>query len=93
MNTLPYNISKYPKLMRIQAVLQSALWLNMFPKKNGVSDTLSPHCIIRGRSVDFKIHCRITFEAYCQVNDNPRRLNSSVARTTGAIALGPSGNL
>ena len=92
-NTLPYNISKYPKVMRIQAVLQSILRLNMFPKKNGVSDTLSPHCIFRDRSVDYKIHCRVTFGAYCQVNDEPRRLNSSVARATGAIALGPSGNL
>ena len=79
--------------MRIQAVLQSALWLNMFPKKNGVSDTLSPHCIVGGRSVDYKIHCRVTFGTYCQVNDEPRRLNSSVARAAGAIVLGPSGNL
>ena len=74
--------------MRIQGVLQSVLWLNMFPKKNGVSDTISPHCIVRGRSVDYKIHCSVTFGAYCQVNDESRRLNSSVTRTTGAMALG-----
>ena len=92
-NTLPYNISKYSKSMRIQAVLQSVLWLNIFPKKHGVLDTLNPHCIVRGRSVDYKIHYMVTFGAYCQVNDEPRRLNSSVARTTGAISLGPSGNL
>ena len=92
-NTLLYNISKYTKLMRIQAVLQPMLWLNMFPKKNGVSDTLSPYCIVRGRSVDCKIQCRVAFGAYYHVNDEPRRLNSSVARTTGVIALGPSVNL
>ena len=92
-NTLLFNISKYPKLMRIQAVLKSVLWLNMLPKKNGVSDTLNPHCLVRGRSVDYKVHCMVTFGAYCQVNDEPRRLNSSVARTTGAIAMGPSGYL
>ena len=65
----------------------------MFPKKNGVSNTLSLHCLDRGRNVDYKIHCMVTFGAYCQVNDEPRRLNSSVTRTTEAIALGPSGNL
>ena len=35
----------------------------------------------------------VTFGAYCQANNEPRRLNSSVNRTTGAISLGPSGNL
>ena len=53
----------------------------------------SQSTIIRGRSVDCTIYCKVTFGAYCQVNDESKRLNSSVARTTGAIALGPSGNL
>ena len=55
----------------------------MFPKKNGVSNTLSVHCLVRGRNIDYKIHCMVTFGAYCQVNDEPRRLNSSVNRTSG----------
>ena len=65
----------------------------MFSKNNEVFDTLRPQCLIRGRSVDYKIYYKVDVGAYCQVNDEPRRLNSSVARTTGSISLGSSGNL
>ena len=51
--TLPYKVSKLPKLFKIQSVLQSVLWLNIIPRRDGVSKTLSPHSLLRGRNVDF----------------------------------------
>ena len=93
MNTLPCKIDRLPTLLTVNSVLQSAMWLNMFPRKEGVSNTISPHGIIRGRQLDYKVHCRLPFGAYCEVHDEPSPSNTSKSRTTGAIALGPNGNL
>jgi hypothetical protein len=49
--------------------------------------------IVHGETLDYKKHLSLQLGQYCQVNeeDNPR--NSQIARTKGAISLGPSGNL
>ena len=65
----------------------------MFPRRDGAADTLSPHSLLRGRHVDFAVHCRIPFGVYCEVHEEPSPSNISESRTTGAIALGPNGNL
>ena len=88
-STIPYKVSKLSKLFKIQSVL----WSNMFPRRDGAADTLSPHSLLRGRHVDFAVHCRIPFGAYCEVHEEPSPSNISESRTTGAIALGPNGNL
>jgi hypothetical protein len=46
-----------------------------------------------GENLDYKKHLSFKLGQYCQVHeeDNPR--NSQIARTKGAISLGPSGNL
>ena len=92
-NTLPCKIDRLPTLLTVNSVLQSAMWLNMFPRKEGVSNTISPHGLIRGRQLDYKVHCRLPFGAYCEVHDEPSPSNTSKSRTTGAIALGPNGHL
>ena len=45
-----------------------------------------------GEVVHYKYYC-VPFGSYCQISkeDSPR--NSMLARTEGAIALGPSGNV
>ena len=49
--------------------------------------------MIKGRSVDAKLHCRIPFGGYAQVHTpNGPTNNALVSRTVGAIALGPTGN-
>jgi hypothetical protein len=67
--------------------------VEFFPTKGGVSDTLSPNTIMSGETLDYKKHMSLQIRKYCQVQeeDNPR--NSQIARTKGAISLGPSGNL
>jgi hypothetical protein len=46
-----------------------------------------------GETLDYKKHLSLQLGQYCQVHeeDNPRK--SQIARTKGAISLGPSGNL
>jgi hypothetical protein len=74
-------------------VLNVVKLLIFFPTKGGVSETLSPKTIMLGETLDYKNHLSLQIGKYCQVHeeDNPR--NSQLARTEGAISLGPSGIL
>jgi hypothetical protein len=82
-----------PKLMTIHIVLIVVKLLNFFPTMGGVSDTLSPKTIMSGETLDFKKHLSLQIGQYCQVYEEDNPQNSQVARTKGAISLGPSGNL
>jgi hypothetical protein len=88
---LPFH--KIPKLMRIHIVLNVVKLLNFFLTKGGVSDTLIPKTIMSKGTLGYKQHLSLQLGQYCQVHeeDNPR--NSQIARTKGAISLGPSSNL
>ena len=48
-DTLPYKIDILLKLLKVHSVLQSTMWLNISLKKGGLSNTISPHGLIRGR--------------------------------------------
>ena len=65
-------------------------WLNMFPRKGGVSKTLSPHALLTGQSWSYTTHCKLEFGDYVQTHEEHN--NSMAARTIGAIALSPTGN-
>jgi hypothetical protein len=90
-HSLPHE--RLPKIMTIHIVLNVVKLLNFFPTKGGVSDTLSPKTIISGEKLDFKKHLSLQIGQYCQVHEEDTPRNSQVARTKGAISLGPSGNL
>jgi hypothetical protein len=79
--------------MTIHIVLNVIKLLNFFSTKGGVSDTLSTKTIMSGETLDFKKHLSLTIGQYCQVHEVDTFRNSQVARTKGAISLGPSGNL
>jgi hypothetical protein len=81
---------KIPTVMTQHLVGGCVFWLNAFPCERGISDTMSPRTIISGMSIDYHRHCRIMFGAYAQVHEEHD--NSMQARTTGAIALRPTGN-
>jgi hypothetical protein len=87
-NTLPFK-SMPPRLL-IEMVYASNFWLNCFPYPNGISDVLSPRAIVTGMSIDFIKHCKLEFGSYVQVHE--AHDNSMVPRTSGAIALRPTGN-
>jgi hypothetical protein len=88
---LPYQ--RYPRLLKREIVKQAAMWLNMFPNPDGVSEVLSPRAIVTGIQADFNTHCRIPIGAYCEVHDEPNPTNTKTKQTTTAIALGPTTNL
>jgi hypothetical protein len=90
-HSLPYENN--PKLMAIHIVLHVVKLLNFFPTKGGVSDTLSPKTIMSGETLDFNKHLSLQIGQYCQVHEEDTPRNIQVARTKGAISLGPSGNL
>ena len=63
---------------------------NSFPAEDGISPTLSPRAIVIGTLIDYNKHCKLEFGTYVQVHEEHD--NSMATRTTGAIALRPTGN-
>ena len=90
-HTLPF--SCIPRIMLVELVLNSCFWLNAFPPKGGVSETLSHRAIVLGRTLDYKCHCSLPFGSYVQAHKEPTPMNSLESRTVGAIAMGPTGNI
>jgi hypothetical protein len=91
LNTLPFQ--KIPQLILIELIYHAVLWLNAFPSKSGVSDTLSPRKIVLRHRLDFKKHCQAPFGSYCEAHDEPTPTNNMSSRATPAFVLGPTGNL
>jgi hypothetical protein len=87
---LPY--TRYPRLFKKGIVAQTAMWLNMLPHPDGISDVLSPRTIVTGIQPDYATQCRVPIGAYCEVHDEPNPTNTETERTTTAIALGPTNN-
>jgi hypothetical protein len=87
-NTVPFR--KMPRMMIVELVHASNYWLNMFPANDGVSIVQSPCHIMTGQQVDYGLHCQLEFGEYAQVHESHN--NSMLTRTTGAIALRPTGN-
>ena len=88
---LPFQ--RIPKLLTTCIVFNVVKMLNFFPTKGGVSETLSPKTIVSGETLDYKKHLRMPIGQRCQVHEEENPRNSQLARTRGAISLGPSGNL
>lgn len=79
-----------PRIMIIELAKSSVYWLNAFPHHNGISPNLSPRAIIIGDAVDYHSHCRFEYGQYVQTHEEHD--NTMLTRTTGAIALRPTGN-
>ena len=76
--------------MIIELVAMATRCLNGFPKEDGVSEHMSPHSIVTGRSrVDYN-KIPLEFGSYVQLLDCS--VNTIRSRTIGAIALNPTGN-
>ena len=85
---LPYHC--LPKIMIIELVAMATRCLNGFPKEDGVSEHMSPHSIVTGRSrMDYN-KIPLEFGSYVQLLDCS--VNTIHSCTIGAIALNPTGN-
>ena len=88
---LPFK--RLPRLLIVHMVADAIRCLNMFPAPHGVSRTLSPATIVTGvPSVDYHA-LRLEFGTYVQLFEDSDPTNTIRARTLGAIALTPTGNL
>jgi len=72
-------------------VYNVVFWLNVFPHKDGVHKVMSPHTILTGLHITHDKHCTLEFGTYVQIHEEHD--NSMTARTSGAIALRPTGNI
>ena len=82
--TLPF--THLPRRMKIKFIYFMVLWMNAFPVKSGISQTLSPRELFLRWWLDYKKHCRVMPGTYCEVHDEPVPTNTMVARTHKAIA-------
>jgi hypothetical protein len=82
-------------IITAHAIIFSVMWINFFPPKGGISNTLLPQAIVIGLSPNADKHCRIPFGSYAQVHaNNSQQSNSAmISRTVRAISLGPTGNI
>ncbi len=88
-HSLPF--TAIPAKMLTQAIFFVVKLLNYFPAKGGVSTQYSPETIMSGQTLNYK-QCSLPFGTYCQVHEEDGPRNSLVARTSGAISVGPSSN-
>jgi len=88
-HSLPF--TSVPVKMLTHMVFFVVKMLNHFPVKGGVSALYSPKTILSGQTLNYK-QCALPFGTYCQVHEEDGPRNSLVARTQGAISLGPSSN-
>jgi hypothetical protein len=84
---------KMPQIMLIELIYHVVLWLNAFPTKSGVSETLLLCKIVMRHKLNFTKHCKAQFGSYCKAPDEPVPTNTMVTRLTPAIVLGLTGNL
>ena len=87
--TLPFR--KVPRHLIIEMIYAANYWLNMFPCKGGISQTMSPRTLLTGLTMNYHRHCRLEFGEYVQTHEEHD--NSLNPRTIGALALRPTGNV
>jgi hypothetical protein len=87
---LPYK--RIPNVMIRAAIENANKVMNQFLAQNGVSATLSPLTIMTGKPTPDYNDMKIEFGAYAQVFEENQITNTPITRTTGAIALTPTGN-
>ena len=87
--TLPFR--KIPRHLIIEMLYAANYWLNMFPHKGGISQTMSPCTLLTGLTMNYHRHCCLEFGEYVQTHEEND--NSLHPHTIGALALGPTGNV
>ena len=67
---------KLPAVMVNGLVTEVTKWLNAFPRKGGISKTLSPKSILTGILMDYNRDCRCEFGQCVQTDEEPDPTNS-----------------
>ena len=85
---LPYEY--YPPVLLRYLLYFVVRILNSFPASNGVSETVSPLTILTGLPPASTTEFKVEFGSYVQVHDHPNISNTTLPRSTGALALCPA---
>jgi hypothetical protein len=64
-----------------EMIMLSIFWLNAFPHRLGILQTMSSRNIVTGLDADYNKHCRIEFGKYVQTHK--KHDNSMTTRTVG----------
>jgi hypothetical protein len=88
-NTLPYKLTA---VLLKRLVYYCCMCINLFPKENSIGG-ISPRELFTGVRSDYQRDCKVGFGEYVQVYMEESVTNTLQERTTGAISLGPAGNL
>jgi hypothetical protein len=73
-----------------QMLYSCVFLLNSFTHHDVVHETMSRTTIMTGQRFRYNKHCRVEFGTYVQIHE--KHIKSMQPRTSGAIALRPSGN-
>lgn len=87
MTTIPY---KLDELLIVHLVYYCVAAINSIPRAD---ESESPREMFTGVKIDYQRDCKVGFGQYVQVHEDNEITNTMKARTEGAIALGPSGNI
>jgi hypothetical protein len=87
---LPYK--RLTRIMIVELVRRAVRCLNQFPAMDGVSSTISPFTMLTGKPNQDYNHMSLDFGTYLHVFEDNNPTNSTMTRSTGAIALNPTGN-
>ena len=71
-------------------VVSRNFWLNVFPRKGGISKTYGPRAILLGTVIDYARHCQLETGQYVEIHEKTN--NTMKWRTEAALYLYPSGN-
>ena len=95
MQVHPTNIPflSFTRKMVIELENHVVILLNASPPKSRLSKTYSPRTKMTVKDLDWKIICRLHFEAYARVQKDRTITNTLEDITQGPICLGPTGNL
>jgi len=88
--TSSLTFEQLPHQLIVEIAYNAVSWLNCFPHKEGIHNTLSPRTIVTGSKIDYNKHCKLQFRTYVQMHEQHN--NSLFPWTAGAIALCPTGN-
>ena len=82
---MPYK--KCPKLMVVSSLEANITWINVFPKKNGISKTPSPSAIVLRTPKMDVTHATLQTESYVYCNIKARSTNNMKTRSVTEITL------
>jgi hypothetical protein len=90
-NDFPFK--RFPRIVIVELVRRAVKCLNQFPALDGVSDTVSPFTMLTGKPIPDYSKITLDFGTYVQVFEDNNPTNATMPRSTGAIALNPTGNV